>query len=111
MNIEDISMARQYRTPYSEGYLVRAGEEVIARIDLHYGQESSYATIVLHKDMAEEEVFDLIMLVDDNVVLSAEMPREDFYVTVYRGEEIGFYTDEFLEEHRRRRGLSENGRD
>ncbi len=40
----------------------------------------------------------MIEEIDNDLVLSAEVPREDFLVTVYRGTELGFYSDDYLEE-------------
>lgn len=111
MDFSKVNLIRQYRTPHSEGYVIRQESEDFARLDLHFGSESSYATLVLFQDSEEEEVLDLIAFIDDQLVISADTAREDFYVTVYRGEEVGFYTDDFLEEHRQRRRAGGNGQE
>lgn len=33
-----------------------------------------------------------------NLVLSADMPRDDFLVSVYVGRDVGFYSDEYFAE-------------
>ena len=76
----------------------------MGHIDLHFTLTSVYATLVLEVDLAEEAMFDLIDTIDDSLVLSAEVPREDLVVSVYRGRAAGLYTDDFLEERRSRRG-------
>ena len=99
---------RQYRTPYSEGYHVLRADERIGRLDLHYTSTVVYGTLVLEQDVAEPELLALLEQIDEALVLSAEVPREDFLVTVYRGMELGLYSDEFLSERRGERGgLSE----
>lgn len=95
---------RQYRTATSEGYHVFGGDVRVGHIDLHFTLSSVYATLVLEMDLAEEAILDMIDTIDDTLVLSAEVPREDFVVSVYRGRAAGLYTDDFLEERRRRRG-------
>tara|TARA_Y100000588_G_scaffold339110_1_gene381543 strand:+ start:9099 stop:9338 length:240 start_codon:yes stop_codon:yes gene_type:complete len=46
-------------------------------------------------DLPEEHVLRLIERIDELLVLSAETRRDDLYVTVFRGDEIGFYSDDF----------------
>ena len=88
----------------SEGYHVFGGDVRVGHIDLHFTLSSVYATLVLEVDLAEEAMLDLIDRIDDSLVLSAEVPREDFVVSVYRGRAAGLFTDDFLEERRRQRG-------
>ena len=109
--MSDLELIRQYRTPNSEGYLLRTESDDLGRVDLHYGFESVFATIVILKDLQESEILSLIEAIDERVVLSAESARDDFYVTVYLGKEVGFYTDDFLAEHRRREQRDTNGQE
>jgi hypothetical protein len=37
----------------------------------------------------------LIERIDEDLVLSADTPRDDFLVSVYTGKEIGFFNDTF----------------
>lgn len=87
---------RQYRTPSSEGYRVRREGVQLAQIELHYAHSVVYCTLVLFEDLSEHEQFAVIEEIDDNLVLSAEVPREDLMVTVYRGAEVGFYNDDMF---------------
>ncbi len=86
---------RQFRTGSSEGYaIMQSGEQRIGRVDLHFAAEKVYATIVLERDMEENEVAQVIEEIDNNLVASAAVKREDLNVWVYQGREVGFYTDE-----------------
>ena len=87
---------RQYRTPSSEGYRVQRDGTPLAQIELHYAHTVVYCTLVLFRDFSEHQQFGIIEEIDDHLVLSAEVPREDLMVTVYRGEEIGFYNDDMF---------------
>ena len=103
-----IVFERQYRTAQSEGYHVIAGETRLAHLDLHFTRTSVYATLVLETTLAEEQVLDLIEKIDESLVLSAEVQRDDLLVTVFQGTQTGFYSDEFLEERHKRRAGAES---
>ena len=67
----------------------------IGQLDLHYAQDTIHATLVLETDLTPETEEELLSQIDEDVV-SSYMPsfdREDFLVTVFRGEEISSYTD------------------
>ncbi|CAA9261956.1 MAG: hypothetical protein AVDCRST_MAG77-2616 [uncultured Chloroflexi bacterium] len=98
---------RQYRTATSEGYHILAGEKKLAHVDLHYTRENVYATLIVEDQLPEDQVLDLIERIDESLVLSAEVPREDLLVTVFHGRQLGLYSDAFLEERTRRRGAAE----
>ena len=103
-----IIFERQYRTASSEGYHILAGETRLGHVDLHFTAGSVYATLVLETSFAEEQVLDLIERIDESLVLSAEVAREDLLVTVFQGKQTGFYSDDFLEERTQRRARAEN---
>jgi hypothetical protein len=48
---------------------------------------------VVERELAEAEVLDLIEKIDEDLVWSADLPRDDFVVTVYNGREVGVYSD------------------
>ena len=98
MDKSAIRFDRQYRTVASEGYNVRRENERIGRLDLHFTAQSVHGTLVLLEDVSEQDILVLIEHADESLVLSAEVPRDDFYVTAFRGEEIGFYSDDFQAE-------------
>ncbi len=95
---------RHVRTPYSEGYEITDGTRRVGHIDLHYASQEVYATLVLEDQLDEDELLQLIEQIDDDLVLSAEMPRQDFMVNVYHGRDMGLYNDDFLRERTRAAG-------
>ena len=105
-----IIFERQYRTVQSEGYHILVGEMRVGHLDLHFTHGSVYATLVLEtaSPMPEEQVLDLIEKIDESLVLSAEVPRDDLLVTVFQGRQSGFYSDDFLEERTQRRAQAES---
>ena len=86
---------RIVRTPYSEVYLICDNQTRNCQIDIHYAHQTVYATLVLEQELEVAAEEGLIAQIDEQVV-QAYLPnfdREDFLVTVFRGEEISNYTD------------------
>jgi hypothetical protein len=89
----DLHYDRVCRTPHSEAYLLSEGESPLGRVDLHFGASVVHALLVVERELADEEVRGLVQRVDDDLVWTADQPREDFLVTIYRGSEIGVISD------------------
>lgn len=96
--MEDVRFERQYRTAHSEGYLMFEGSDRLGRIELHFTPTVVYGTMVVEREMEEDDILDLIEQADDELVLTADVPREDFVVSVYQGRDLGTYSDEYFEE-------------
>lgn len=71
------------------------GTERIATVDLHFTVSDVRCTLVVEKTMDREEIAHVIERIDEDLVLSADVAREDFLVTVFQGTEYGFFSDEF----------------
>ena len=89
----DLRYDRVCRTPQSEAYLLSEGESPLGRVDLHFGVSVVHALLVVERELTDDEVRGLVQRVDDDLVWTADQPREDFLVTVYRGSEIGVISD------------------
>lgn len=100
----DYSYDRHVRTPYSEVYEIREAGSRVGRIDLHFASQDVYGTLILDQELDEDRLLKLIEKVDDDLVLSSEMPRQDFLVSVYHGRDVGLYSDDFTRE-----GQAEDG--
>lgn len=88
-------MTRLVRTQTSEIYLIWEEDRRIGQLDLHYAHDTIHGTLILESDMTIEQEEGLIAQIDDDIV-HAYLPsfdREDFLITVFRGEEISSYTD------------------
>ena len=88
-------LSRLVRTNSSEIFLIWEEERRVGQVDLHYAQDTIHATLVLETDLTPELEEELLSQIDEDIV-SSYMPsfdREDFLVTVFRGEEISSYTD------------------
>jgi hypothetical protein len=86
--VESPRFERVCRTSNSEAYLIVDGEEVLARIDLHFTSSVVYGVLIVERQLPEEEVLQLRSEIDDELVQTADVPRDDFLLAVYRGEPI-----------------------
>ncbi|MGI9148654.1 MAG: hypothetical protein ACR2IK_19260 [Chloroflexota bacterium] len=89
----DLGYDRVCRTSHSEAYLLSEGESPLGRVDLHFGSSAVHAVLILERDLDDDELHGLVQRIDDDLVWTADQPREDFLVTVYRGSESGVISD------------------
>ena len=89
---------RVCRTSHSEAYLLSEGEDPLGRVDLHFGASVVHGLMIVERELSDEALHTLIERIDDELVWTADRPREDFLVTVYRGQEVGMYSDRAEEE-------------
>ena len=52
-----------------------------------------HAVLIVERDLDDEDLHGLVQRIDDDLVWTADQPREDFLITVYRGSEIGVISD------------------
>ena len=89
---------RECRTANSEAYLIVASEEQIGKVDIHFTPSIVYATLCVGEKMTQDEIQDLIDTIDEDLIMSADVARDDFIVTVYQGREVGVFSDEEFDE-------------
>lgn len=93
--MEAARFERQVRTEASEVFTVFGGARRIGRLDVHYARFETHGTLLLEVELTDDEVQQLIDQIDEELVQTHDPEREDFLVTVFRGEELGFYSDEY----------------
>src|SRR3990167_9856915 len=93
--MEAARFERQVRTEASEVFTVYGGARRIGRLDVHYARFEVHGTLLLEVELTDDEVQQLIDQIDEELVQTHDPEREDFLVTVFRGEELGFYSDEY----------------
>jgi hypothetical protein len=84
---------RLSRTHSSEQYQIFDGDVRIGHVDFHYAHANVFATLILERDMSDDDIADLVQQLDDDLVESAETAREDFFVRVFRGTHVDEYSD------------------
>ena len=101
--MDDIRFERHFRTPYSEGYYIMQGSSLqsnnrLGTVDIHFTTTAVHGTLILERELEEADLTKLIEQIDEDLVLSADMPRDDFLVDVYVGKDVGFYSDDYFTE-------------
>ena len=89
----DLRYDRVCRTPQSEAYLLSEGDSPFGRVDLHFGASVVHGVLIVERDISDEDLHGLVQRIDDDLVWTADRPREDFLVTVYQGAERGVISD------------------
>jgi hypothetical protein len=85
---------RECRTPYSEAYSILSDEAEVGRVDLHFTDSVVYAGLAVTAALTDEVIHELLEAIDEELVLSAGVMRDDFIVTVYQGRQVGVFSDE-----------------
>ena len=70
----------------------------LGTVDIHFTSTAVHGTLILERGLEEADLTKLIEQIDEDLVLSADMPRDDFLVSVYVGKDVGFYSDEYFAE-------------
>ena len=71
----------------------------LGTIDIHFTTNAVHCTLILESsDLEEADITKLIQQIDEDIVLSANMPRDDFLVSVFIGKDVGFYNDDYFAE-------------
>ncbi len=96
--VEAARFERTVRTESSEIFTIYGGARRVGRVDLHYGRFEVHATLLLDVELTDDELQQLIDQLDEELVQTHDPEREDFLVTVFKAEELGFYSDEFESE-------------
>ena len=91
--MDDLRYDRLYRTPSSEAYLLSTGEQPLARLELHFTTTNVYALLLFEREPAEEEIAAVVEQIDEDLVWTASVARDDFVVSVYTGREVGVFDD------------------
>ncbi len=84
---------RECRTPTSEAYIILQGEQPVGKVDLHFTSSVVHATLCVNPDLTEDDIKGLIESIDDEIVSTADVARDDFIVNVYQGQDMGVYSD------------------
>ena len=61
---------------------------------MHFTSSVTHATLNVHRTLSDDAILELVEEIDAHIVSSADPYREDFVVTVWRGEEVGVFGDD-----------------
>ena len=83
---------RECRTPYSECYTILRDENPIGRVDIHFADAVVHATLNVADDLSNEDIQDLIDTVDDELIDSVGITKQEVIVHVHQGRDLGVFT-------------------
>ncbi len=87
---------RECRTPYSECYTVVKDEDAVGRVDIHFADTVVHASLSVTESLTTEEIQDVIDTVDEELVDSVGITKQELIVHVHQGRDLGvFSTREF----------------
>jgi hypothetical protein len=89
----DFYFERDCRTPYSEGYTILEDEHPVGRVDIHFTPTVVHSTLCVIESVTQEGIQELIEAIDDELVDSIGVSREEFIVHIFQGREAGVYSD------------------
>lgn len=85
---------RDCRTPHSESYTILEDEQSVGRVDLHFTSTIVHGTLCVLESLTSAEIQELIETIDEELVDSVGVSREELIVHVYQGREAGIFSDD-----------------
>jgi hypothetical protein len=63
-------------------------DEVVARVDLHFTTSVVYGVLIVEGDLDEGSIAELRGEIDEELVQTADVARDDFLLAVYQGQPV-----------------------
>tara|TARA_Y100000588_G_scaffold64860_2_gene64612 strand:+ start:752 stop:1060 length:309 start_codon:yes stop_codon:yes gene_type:complete len=92
--LAEFSFQREVRTPSSEAYMIMELDRQVGRVDIHFTNEMVHVAIAADESLTQETIQEIIDSVDEDLVDSVGINRENFVVHVFQGRETGVFSDE-----------------
>ncbi len=83
---------REVRTENSEVYTILEDDQPIGRVDLHFTPVVVHATLCVVESLTRDRIQDLVEVVDEELVNSIGVSREEFIVHVHQGNDLGVFS-------------------
>ena len=83
---------RECRTPNSECYTVMEDEGTVGRVDIHFTDTVIHATLNVNESITAEEIQDLIDTLDEQLMDSVGVTRQEIIVHVHQGRDLGVFS-------------------
>lgn len=88
---------RECRTPHSECYTVVEEDNTVGRVDLHFTDTVVHATLSVVESLTSERIQELIDIIDEELVDSVGITREELIVHVHQGRDLGVFSSQKFE--------------
>ena len=83
---------RECRTPNSECYTVLVDADHIGRVDIHFTDVMIHSTLSIGESLTNDDVQDLIDAIDQELLDSVGITRQEIVVHVHQGRDLGVFT-------------------
>ena len=83
---------REARTAQSECYTVMTEESAVGRVDIHFADTVVHATLNVAESITTEEIQDLIDIIDEQLMDSVGITRQEVIVHVHQGRDLGVFS-------------------
>ena len=83
---------RECRTPHSECYTIMREDNPLGRADIHFAETGVHATLSVAESLTAEEIQDLVDTMDEELVDSVGIARQEVIVHVHQGRDLGVFT-------------------
>ena len=83
---------RECRTPFSECHTVLRGEDAAGRVDIHFADPVVHATLSIAENLTTEEIQDLVDTIDEELLDSVGITRQEVIVHVHQGRDLGVFS-------------------
>ena len=83
---------REARTAQSECYTVMTEESAVGRGDIHFADTVVHATLNVAESITTEEIQDLIDIIDEQLMDSVGITRQEVIVHVHQGRDLGVFS-------------------
>ena len=83
---------RECRTAQSECYTVLNEDEAVGRVDIHFADTVVHATLNVAESLTTDQIQDLIDTMDEELVDSVGITRQEVIVHVHQGRDLGVFS-------------------
>ena len=92
LNMAQFFFEREARTAESECYTVMTEESAVGRVDIHFADTVVHATLNVAESITTEEIQDLIDIIDEQLMDSVGITRQEVIVHVHQGRDLGVFS-------------------
>lgn len=83
---------RECRTPHSECYTILNEDRSVGRVDIHFADSVIHATLSVDESLTTEDIQDLIDVIDEELLDSVGIVRQEVIIHVHQGRDMGVYS-------------------
>ena len=83
---------RECRTAHSECYTILEDDSTVGRVDIHFADTVVHATLNIGESLTTEGIQDLIDNIDEDLMDSVGIGRQEIIVHVHQGRDLGVFS-------------------